>query len=105
MKTSRSMVGVAVLNSCLFAVGGCNEQSLESVEIYNPETDVWTIVAPMKQPRSGLGTAVVDGLLFVVGGSNGMDYLNSVEVFHPQKEKWTSSTSMQTTRRRFGCCS
>ena len=105
MKTLRSMVGVAVLNSRLFAVGGCNGQSLESVEMYNPEVDTWTIVAPMKQPRSGVGTAVVDGLLFVVGGSNGMDYLNSVEVFHPQKERWTSSTSMKTTCKRFGCCS
>ena len=98
------MVGVTILNSQLFAVGGCNGQSLESVEVYNPENNVWTIDAPMKVPRSGVGMAVIDGLLYAVGGCNGMDYLNSVEVFHPQKKRWTSSTSMKTNRRRFGCC-
>lgn len=98
-------MGVAVLNSHLFAIGGCNGQSLETVEIYSPDKNTWTIIAPMKQPRSGVGTAVVDGLLYIVGGSDGMEYLNSMEVFHPQKRKWTSSTSMQTTRKRFGCCS
>ena len=105
MKTPRCLVGVAVLNSHLFAIGGCNGQSLETVEIYSPDKNTWTIIAPMKQRRSDVGTAVVDGLLYIVGGSDGMEYLNSMEVFHPQKRKWTSSTSMQTTRKRFGCCS
>ena len=105
MKTPRCLVGVAVLNSHLFAIGGCNGQSLETVEIYSPDKNTWTIIAPMKQWRSDVGTAVVDGLLYIVGGSDGMEYLNSMEVFHPQKRKWTSSTSMQTTRKRFGCCS
>lgn len=105
MKTPRCLVGVAVLNGHLFAIGGCNGQSLETVEIYSPDKNTWTIIAPMKQRRSDVGTAVVDGLLYIVGGSDGMEYLNSMEVFHPQKRKWTSSTSMQTTRKRFGCCS
>lgn len=105
MKTPRCLVGVAVLNGHLFAIGGCNGQSLETVEIYSPDKNTWTIIAPMKQRRSDVGTAVVDGLLYIVGGSDGMEYLNSMEVFHPQKRKWTSSTSIQTTRKRFGCCS
>ncbi|KAK5920228.1 hypothetical protein CgunFtcFv8_024063 [Champsocephalus gunnari] len=52
MKTSRSRVGVAVVNGLLYAIGGYDGQSrLSTVEVYNPETDSWTRVASMNSQR------------------------------------------------------
>lgn len=52
MKTSRSRVGVAVVNGMLYAIGGYDGQSrLSTVEVYNPETDGWTRVSSMNSQR------------------------------------------------------
>lgn len=52
MKTSRSRVGVAVVNGLLYAIGGYDGQSrLSTVEVYNPETDSWTRVSSMNSQR------------------------------------------------------
>lgn len=104
MKILRFMAGVIVLNDVLFVVGGCNGQSLESVEIYVFEIDIWMIIVFMKEFRSGVGIVVIDGLLYVFGGYNGIDYFNSVEVFYFQKKRWILVISMKINRRRFGCC-
>ena len=40
------------------------------VEIYQPETESWRAVLPMRTPRHGMGAAVVDGTLYVPGGAD-----------------------------------
>jgi kelch-like protein 2/3 len=55
MSTRRSSVGVAVLNDCVYAVGGYDGQSrhcLSTVEKYEPRMDAWTPVAEMTTRRS-----------------------------------------------------
>uniref|UniRef100_A0A3Q2ZRR7 Kelch-like family member 18 n=1 Tax=Kryptolebias marmoratus TaxID=37003 RepID=A0A3Q2ZRR7_KRYMA len=48
MRTTRSRVGVAVVNGLLYAIGGYDGQSrLSTVEVYNPETDSWAQVSSM----------------------------------------------------------
>ncbi|TWW54258.1 Kelch-like protein 18, partial [Takifugu flavidus] len=72
MKTSRSRVGVAVVNGLLYAIGGYDGQSrLSTVEVYNPETDSWTRVSSMNSQRSAMGTVVIDGHIYVCGGYDG----------------------------------
>lgn len=52
MSTTRSRVGVAVVNGLLYAIGGYDGQSrLRTVEVYNPDTDTWTKVASMNTQR------------------------------------------------------
>ena len=44
MSTRRSSVGVGVLNALVYAVGGYDGNSrhcLSSVEVYDPERDIW----------------------------------------------------------------
>ena len=47
MAAARQAVGVAALNGKLYAVGGFNDGSLNSVERYDPATNAWEAVAPM----------------------------------------------------------
>lgn len=111
MKTSRSRVGVAVVNGLLYAIGGYDGQSrLSTVEVYNPETDSWTRVSSMNSQRrlaqpslsspagvaqlnncgvflSAMGTVVVDGHVYVCGGYDGKSSLNSVECYSPETDR------------------
>ena len=57
MKTSRSRVGVTVVNGLLYAIGGFDGQSrLSTVEVYNPETDTWARVSSMNSQRRSVET-------------------------------------------------
>lgn len=52
MRTTRSRVGVAVVNGLLYAIGGYDGQSrLSTVEVYSPETDSWAQVSSMNTQR------------------------------------------------------
>ena len=54
MSTRRSSVGVGVLCGLIYAVGGYDgnsRQCLASVEVYNPEQDIWSPVADMSARR------------------------------------------------------
>ena len=54
MSTSRSTVGVAVLDSKLYAVGGRDGCScLNSAEVYDPHTNKWTMISSMIHRRGG----------------------------------------------------
>ncbi|XP_041101933.1 kelch-like protein 18 isoform X1 [Polyodon spathula] len=103
MTTTRSRVGVAVVNGLLYAIGGYDGQSrLSTVEVFNPETDIWTRVASMNSKRSAMGTVVVDGQIYVCGGYDGNASLSSVECYSPQSDKWTIATPMSASRSAAG---
>lgn len=68
MEARRSTLGVAVLNNCIFAVGGFDGSTgLNSAECYNVRTEEWRIIAPMSTRRSSVGVGVLNGLYFKKG--------------------------------------
>ena len=74
----RTSVGVAVLDSYMYAVGGQDGVScLNFVERYDPQLNKWTKVASMSTRRLGVGVAVLGGYLYAVGGSDGTSPLNT----------------------------
>lgn len=105
----------------LYAVGGCDAWNcLNSVEVYDPETDVWDFLPPMNTARRGCGvtlfqstplparffqhcinvcayTFVIDKL-FVVGGSDGTQSLCTTEVFDFETNTWSPGPSMTCCR-------
>ena len=64
----RSSVGVGVLDSFLYALGGYNGQTtVNTVERYNPRTQEWNMITEMNTARSMLGVASLNGQLYAVG--------------------------------------
>ena len=95
-------MGVAVMNDLLYAVGGYDgfaRQCLNSVEVYDPNTNEWSNVEPMIQRRSGAAVAVIDNILYAIGGHDGPDIRKSVECYDPQSNKWSRIPDMFTCRR------
>lgn len=63
MRYCRTNFGIAVLDDCLFVIGGFNDWStIPYVEQYNAETGEWSEVLDMAIPRSALSCCVLSGL-------------------------------------------
>ncbi|XP_075038762.1 influenza virus NS1A-binding protein [Mixophyes fleayi] len=106
MHYARSGLGTAELNGKLIAAGGYNrEECLRTVECYDPETDTWTFLSPMKTPRARFQMSVLMGELYVVGGSNGhSDDLSCGEKYDPKANTWTPVPELRTNRCNAGVC-
>jgi N-acetylneuraminic acid mutarotase len=75
MPTSRGGIAGAVLEGRFYVFGGEGNQSTASgvydnAEAYDPQTDTWQELTPMRTPRHGMGAAVIDGVIYVPGGAD-----------------------------------
>lgn len=62
-----------ILKSLLTGGWHASTENTDKVECYNPNTNQWTMCAPMKERRYRPGAAVVDGKIYVLGGEEGWD--------------------------------
>ena len=98
-------MGVAVLGNFLYALGGhdapasqdCSRQ-FDSVERYNPNTDQWTLVAPMINCRDAVGATCLGDRLYAIGGYDGYNYLSAVESYDPERNKWEEVAPLNSGR-------
>jgi len=114
MPTARHHLQTAVIDGKLFAIGGRilgdgvqSEDMSEALsnfdrnEMYDPQTDSWTIRQHMLTKRSGFtASASPDGNIYAFGGEGPQKDLDSVEKYDPKADKWTYDKPMPT--RRFG---
>ena len=64
----RRYVRVGVVNGIIYAIGGYDGSAhLNTVECFDPMTNVWKPVASMASRRSSAGVTVLNDMLYVVG--------------------------------------
>lgn len=102
MATERSHCGAVSAAGKLFAFGGggVGFRSLQTVEMYDPEEDRWTLTQPMPTLRSGLVAAVLKGVVYVMGGGfknadGSFNFLTVVELFNPTDDSWRKGPSLR----------
>ena len=83
--------------------GGCAgrgcDRILASVEIYDPATQTFKVVAPMSTPRaSHTATLLPNGRVMVCGGWTGSNATSSAEIYDPAKDQWTAAGNMTQAR-------
>uniref|UniRef100_A0A8C0DXE2 Kelch repeat and BTB domain containing 11 n=1 Tax=Balaenoptera musculus TaxID=9771 RepID=A0A8C0DXE2_BALMU len=85
--------GLCVLYNYLFVAGGVGPagpdgraRPSDRVFCYNPATDQWSAVRPLRQARSQLQLLALDGHLYAVGG----ECLLSVERYDPRADRWAA---------------
>jgi len=107
MPTARANLATAEVGGLVYAIGGIGQadNTLDSVETFNPRSGRWTTSLPLPQPRAGPGAAGLGGLLYVAGGevqltADTFEVTNSVLVFDPKQNTWTSVAPMPTARTR-----
>lgn len=93
MRKQRFNLGVTVAEGSIYAVGGRNnEESLDSLEIFNPKTGKeWTSVsASMQEARNEFGIATGDKKIYCLGGRG----VTSIEEFDIAEKEWKCIGSM-----------
>jgi N-acetylneuraminic acid mutarotase len=111
MPTPRHHLTSAVVDGKLYVIGGRTVNSnsssslsyvnLNSNEMYDPISDIWTSIAPMPSNRSGLAAAAsADGNIYVFGGEDAISIMtfDNNEKYDPNTDKWTSEAPMPTAR-------
>uniref|UniRef100_A0A4W4G0L3 BTB domain-containing protein n=1 Tax=Electrophorus electricus TaxID=8005 RepID=A0A4W4G0L3_ELEEL len=90
---------------CCGVFGGYNrEECLRTVECYDPKTDSWRFIAPMRTPRARVCS--LNNKLYVVGGSDpcGQKGLKNCDAFDPVTKEWTSCAPLNIRRHQAAVC-
>jgi N-acetylneuraminic acid mutarotase len=96
-----------VMDGKIYAIGGAGPiyHALNTMEVYDPDTDTWTAKSEMPTARQGLSASVVNGKIYAIGGgsSSTLGYTSvvtysTVEEYDPATDTWTTKSPMPTSR-------
>ena len=97
MPTPKYFVSAAVMNGKIYVIGGVNAiGSVNTVEEYDPVTNVWTSMPSMSTARNPSASSV-GNKIYVIGGGVGV-YLTLVEEYDPVTNIWVTKADMLTER-------
>jgi N-acetylneuraminic acid mutarotase len=101
MLNAKTNLTSSVIGNKIYTFGGFNTSygNLNTVEIYNIETNSWSIGENMPTPRRGLTSAVANNKIYVIGGYNDNGHLSTVEIYDTETNSWTIGENMPTPRR------
>ncbi|WP_160647698.1 stalk domain-containing protein [Chengkuizengella marina] len=83
---------IEVLEGKIYAIGGSDGDynTLNNVEVYNPETDAWTITN-LNYPKRNITSFVMNNKIYVFDN----DGEGKAEVFNASKNKWEAAGNLQ----------
>lgn len=102
-----SEIAVAQIDSTIYVIGGypSTRVYVNTVQVYDAQTDRWQYGAPLLQPLHHTMAATVNGVLYVIGGeisptgvANQGIFLANVYAFDPAAGAWTEKAPMPTAR-------
>ena len=91
---------------------------MNSAEYFDPKTNQWTMIAPMRSRRSGVGVIAYHNSIYALfvknrkilficnhsnfrGGFNGSTRMSSAERYNPKTNTWMSISDMYNPRSNF----
>jgi len=106
---ARSEMAIAGLNGRIYALGGYpgTRVTTNEVQVWDAQTDSWSLGPALPQPLHHTMTAVVDGHLYLFGGeagnpSNTTAFQNGVYLLDEQAGAWLPRAPMPTPRSAGG---
>ncbi len=98
MAAPRSAMAAVAYEDQVYAIGGLAAQAAtNSVEYYDPETDVWSSGAPKPTPVYDIQSVVIGGKIFVPGGRlQTGEATNVLEIYDPGLDRWTQGAPLPT---------
>ena len=100
-RNARSYHTATLLTSGKVLIVGGDDDSgyLNSVELYDPETKLFTSTGSLDEARyNHTATLLTSGKVLIVGGEGERGYLNSVELYDQETKLFTSSGSLTDAR-------
>ena len=85
MLIERYDLGTGVINGKLYAIGGASKLRipLNSVEMYDPDTNRWCLVAPTNSSHKSMSVATINAKMYLVDNSE------SSEVYDSTTDQWS----------------
>ncbi len=68
-----------------------------AVQIYDRNTDTWTVGASMPTARASLALGDIGDTIYAIGGLDAVGNLDDVEGYDIDKDTWTPALAMKTT--------
>src|SRR5207237_6181527 len=87
-----------VINSKLYLFGGLGAGAEGSVQIYNPNTNSWSLGAAAPYAAGSVSTAVINGKVYMAGGIAGGNTVNAAAVYDPVTNTWSAIAPMPVGR-------
>ena len=78
--------------------GAVDTERLRSAEVYDPKSNQWSTLPPMKRVRSDASAISFEGKVYIMGGFDGTEILSSIEIYDPATNEWTYGPSMLSRR-------
>lgn len=97
MSLARGWHCMTSLQDKIYVIGGSDDREgtmerfdVLEVEAFDPQTEQWTRIAPLRYPNSEAAVAVWNGKIYVMGGYTWgyMDFSENTQVFVPEKGQW-----------------
>ncbi|XP_034416879.1 kelch-like protein 9 isoform X2 [Cyclopterus lumpus] len=96
MKELRGLHCMCTVGERLYVMGGnhfrgsSDYDDVLGCEYYSPDSDQWTVVAPMSRGQSDIGVTVFNGQVYVVGGYswNSRCMVDIVQRYDPEQDVW-----------------
>lgn len=99
------MISGAVLNGEIYIIGGYDSSIyLDSVEIYDPVTNTWSIGPKLPYPIYAMTTQVIDDKIYLIGGAceyspgSAITRSSKIYTFEPSLNEWIERASMSKAR-------
>lgn len=96
-----------IIPQVIYVAGGYLRHSLDYMECYKPNENIWLRLKDLPIPRSGIAACVVRGLFYAIGGRNNSTDGSSLDSatcdrYNPLKNQWYTCSSMNARRNRLG---
>jgi N-acetylneuraminic acid mutarotase len=107
LPTARGALAVAALDGRIYAMGGerfnvekpGTYEPVADVSVYEPKTDAWEVLPPLKYRRDHLVAGTIGGRVYAAGGRDRPNYmLPHIEEYNPAARAWTERAPMPTGR-------
>jgi N-acetylneuraminic acid mutarotase len=103
LRAGRSEVKATVADGKIYVVGGliAGNQPSASVEVFDPESNMWSDAAPLPTPLHHMGVAAYDGRVYVTGGYDDATWVSDVSdswVYDPAGDSWEPIAPMPGPR-------
>jgi N-acetylneuraminic acid mutarotase len=93
---------VGIIDDKIYIAGGVGAGTTGFTEVYDPATNVWTMLAPMHVPRNHCAGGVISGKFYVAGGRGVPDAESAFEGYDPSTNTWEVLPSLPTPRSGVG---
>ncbi|XP_006821183.2 gigaxonin-like [Saccoglossus kowalevskii] len=101
MLQKRHVFGLVTIDNHIYAIGGCEDENIKTMEAYNIYNDTWEMKPPMQITRRKAAYTTMQKKIYVIGGDSGgqpIQPVDTVECFDPLSQTWSIIAPLKERR-------